>query len=81
MKISGIQEVYKKKKQRTDLKFIWIPVLLFFVIGIIDSLVKYSQSNLDEKTIPLFTMITFGIAGHDAVVFYVHKDPFHSHPA
>ncbi len=63
-----IFSVYKKKKQRTDLKFIWIPVLLFFVIGIIDSFVKYSQSNLDDKTIPLFTMITFGIAGLAGII-------------
>jgi drug/metabolite transporter (DMT)-like permease len=54
--------VFRKKKKQTDVKFIWIPILLFMVIGIIDSLIKFAQTNLDDETIPVFTVVTFGIA-------------------
>lgn len=54
--------VFKKRKQQPDLRFIWLPVLLFFAIGIIDTLVKLAQTKLEDEQIPVFTAVSFGLA-------------------
>ena len=59
---------FQKKNVKIDYKFIYLPILLFVVIGLIDSLVKFSQSNLSEETIPIFTILTFGIAGITGII-------------
>lgn len=61
--ISVFFTVYKKRSKKFDFKLFYLPVFLFFTIGIIDSLVKYSQSELNETQIPVFTAISFGISG------------------
>lgn len=60
--ISIVLTVFKKNNKNTDLRMIWLPVFLFAAIGVIDSLVKYSQEYLSDDEIPVFTMLTFGIA-------------------
>ena len=59
---------FKPRKVKIDYKFIYLPILLFVIIGLIDSLVKFSQSNLPENTIPIFTILTFGIAGITGII-------------
>ena len=59
---------FQKKKVKIDYKFIYLPILLFVVLGLIELLVKFSQSNLSEETIPIFTIITFGIAGITGII-------------
>lgn len=60
--------VYKKRKTEFDLKFLYLPVLLFFTIGVIDSSVKFAQGRLLENEISLFTSITFGLSGIIGIV-------------
>ncbi|MEA3451248.1 MAG: DMT family transporter [Bacteroidota bacterium] len=60
--------VYRKKTKEFDNKFIFIPILLFFTIGIIDSLVKFSQSEMTESQIPIFTAISFGLSGITGII-------------
>ncbi len=53
----------KRQKDSINLKYIYLPIFLFLSIGSMDSLVKLSQSKFDESIIPVFTAVTFGIAG------------------
>jgi len=53
----------KRKKESINLKYIYLPIFLFLAIGSMDSLVKLSQSKFDQSIIPVFTAVTFGIAG------------------
>ncbi len=55
--------VYRKRTKDFDIKYVYLPVLLFFTIGLIDSVVKYGQANLTDSEVPVFTAISFGIAG------------------
>ena len=66
--LSVFLTVYRKRTKEFDSKYIYLPVLLFLTIGIIDSLVKYSQSELSENQIPIFTAISFGLSGFTGVV-------------
>ncbi len=58
----------KQKKDPISPKYIYLPIFLFLTIGTMDSLVKLSQSKFDEATIPVFTAVTFGIAGIIGIV-------------
>jgi len=55
--------VYQKKDKSFDIKLIFLPILLFLAIGVIDTCVKIAQAEfLNQNNIPLFTATTFGIA-------------------
>jgi len=67
--ISVLLSVYRKPKERFNLKSFYLPVLLFIVIGLIDASIKLAQTEfLDEKSIPLFTAFSFGLAGVIGIV-------------
>ncbi len=63
-----ILSVHKKNRQKTDYKLVWLPILLFIVLGIIDSLIKYSQTSLNNETLALFTILSFGTAGITGII-------------
>jgi len=61
--------VYKKRSQSFSAEQIYLPVLLFLGVGLIDALIKYSQQDLlGDGEIPLFTAASFGIAGLTGVI-------------
>ena len=52
--------VYKKRDQKTDLRYIFLPVILFVGMGLVDSFVKYAQQDyLDDSNLSLFSAFTF----------------------
>ncbi len=56
--------LYKKIATKPDLKSIYLPLVLFVGIGLVDSLIKFAQAKYVSNEInPLFTAITFGFAG------------------
>ncbi|MBN2893072.1 MAG: DMT family transporter [Bacteroidales bacterium] len=72
--LSVFFSVYRKRTKEFDLKFIYLPVLLFITIGAIDSIVKLAQSTLTEAQIPIFTAISFGISGLTGVAVSFFND-------
>jgi len=44
---------------------VWYPVIIFFGLGILDTLVKFSQYNYikDEASSSMFSAVSFGVAG------------------
>ncbi len=62
--------VYKKRQVELDYKFIYLPILLFIVIGVIDSSIKLAQEDfVTENQIPAFTATSFCIAAILGVCF------------
>jgi len=62
--ISLFLTIYHKKENNFDSKLIFLPILLFFAIGFIDTSIKIAQAEfLNENNIPLFTATSFGLAG------------------
>lgn len=63
---------YRKEQSRVDRKAILLPMILFFGIGILDSLVKYAQYRyVSEDTNSLFSGTTFCIAGITGLIILV----------
>ncbi|MEA3317030.1 MAG: EamA/RhaT family transporter [Bacteroidota bacterium] len=55
--------VYKKRKIDFVAKDIYLPIILFLGMGIVDSLVKYSQHNfVNDNNLALFTIVLFLMA-------------------
>ena len=55
--------IYKKRTQWPDPAFIYLPVLLFFGMGLVDSLVKLAQYEfVSDANLSLFTAILFSIS-------------------
>ena len=48
-----------KQSQRGQLL---LPLLLFLILGVIDSLVKLGQTQVEEQFVPLFTALSFGMS-------------------
>lgn len=56
--------VYKKNEGDGKFQFSLLPLLMFLVIGVIDSSVKLAQHNyVPESDVSLFSAISFGLAG------------------
>lgn len=53
-----------KSKSKVDRNF-WYPIIIFFGLGLLDTLVKYSQYNYikDEASSSMFSAVSFGVAG------------------
>ena len=62
--ISGVLfTIYKKKTQLPGPAFIYLPVILFFGMGLVDSLVKLAQYEyISDTNLSLFTAILFSIS-------------------
>jgi drug/metabolite transporter (DMT)-like permease len=62
--VAVLLAVYKKREASSGEKFSLWPLLMFFVIGIIDSSVKLAQQDyVPETDVSLFTAFSFGISG------------------
>lgn len=52
--------VYKKRTEKLEMKFVFLPVILFVGMGLVDSFVKFAQQDyLDDHNLPMFTAFTF----------------------
>lgn len=60
--ISVLMAVYKKNKE--EVKFSFLPLIMFLVVGIIDAAVKLAQhSYVSDQDVSLFSSLSFGLAG------------------
>ncbi len=79
--ISGVLlTIYKKKTQLPGLAYIYLPVILFFGMGIVDSLVKLAQYEyISDNNLSLFTAILFSISAlSGGIASFFHRDWFRS---
>lgn len=52
--------VYKKRGKKMEVRLIYLPVILFVGMGLIDSFVKYAQQDyIDDANLSIFTALTF----------------------
>ncbi len=52
--------VYRKRKVEFDPRYIYLPVLLFLGMGLVDSFVKYAQQyHVNDSVLPIFTVVLF----------------------
>lgn len=59
---SVLMAVYKKQKK--EVKFSFLPLIMFLVVGIIDAAVKLAQhSYVSDQDVSLFSSMSFGVAG------------------
>ncbi|MFC2104373.1 hypothetical protein ACFLS4_03360 [Bacteroidota bacterium] len=55
--------VYRKRKIEFDPRNIYLPIILFLGMGLVDSIVKYAQQYyVADDILPLFTVILFAMA-------------------
>ncbi len=72
--ISLFLTIYKKRKIDFDARNIYLPIILFLGMGLIDSLVKYAQFYyVDDSNLTLFTVILFAIAVFAGLIIKIIK--------
>jgi len=55
--------VYRKRKVEFDPRNIYLPIILFLGMGLVDSFVKYAQQyHVADDVLPIFTVILFAMA-------------------
>ncbi len=58
--IALVLTVYKPRTAKINLKFIFLPIILFIGAGLVDSFVKYAQhAYVDESNISIFSSFVF----------------------
>lgn len=61
--------VYRKRKVEFDPRNIYLPIILFLGMGIVDSIVKYAQQYyVNDDVLPLFTVILFIMAAISGLI-------------
>ncbi len=61
--------VYRKRKVEFDPRNIYIPIILFLSMGLVDSIVKYAQHNfVADDILPLFTVILFAMSAISGLI-------------
>jgi drug/metabolite transporter (DMT)-like permease len=61
--------VYRKRKVEFDPRNIYLPIILFLGMGMVDSFVKYAQHNyVVDDILPVFTVILFAMAAVAGIV-------------
>ncbi len=66
--------VYRKQKGKIDVRFIYLPLALFFGGGFIDTIVKYMQEEyINPEQLEIFSSFIFAISGIIGVVLSVVK--------
>lgn len=61
--------VYRKRKVEFDPRNIYLPIILFLGMGLVDSIVKYSQQyHVADDILPLFTVILFAMAAIAGII-------------
>ncbi|HSH52854.1 MAG TPA: hypothetical protein VK982_14100 [Bacteroidales bacterium] len=70
--------IYRKRKIKFDPRNIYLPLILFLGMGIVDSIVKYAQQYyVNDNVLPLFTVILFIMAAIAGLVTkLLRKTPF-----
>lgn len=70
--------IYKKQSDKINRQYIWLPILLFFGAGTVDSLVKFSQQEyLHSGGTEQFTTLLFAIAAISGLlVLFIRKEKF-----
>lgn len=64
----------KAKTGKVSLKNLWLPILLFFGSGTIDTTIKYIETSyISENGIPIFSATIFAIAGIIGIVILSAK--------
>ncbi len=58
-----LMAVYKKPQKKVSARFSILPIIMFLVVGLIDSLIKLAQHYyIPESDVSLFTSFSFGVA-------------------
>jgi drug/metabolite transporter (DMT)-like permease len=66
--------IYKDQKDTIQRKYLWLPILLFFSAGTVDSLVKYAQEEyLTSGGQEMFSTLLFTIAAISGLIVLVLK--------
>lgn len=61
--------IYKKRDKKFNNQYIWLPILLFFGAGLVDSLVKYAQETyLSSNGTEQFSTLLFAIAAIAGII-------------
>ncbi len=61
--------VYRKRKVEFDPRNIYLPIILFLGMGLVDSIVKYAQQyHVADDVLPVFTVILFAMAAVAGIV-------------
>lgn len=61
--------VYRKRKVEFDPRNIYLPIILFLSMGLVDSIVKYAQQyHVNDDVLPIFTVILFIISAISGLV-------------
>ncbi|PKQ64226.1 hypothetical protein BZG02_05235 [Labilibaculum filiforme] len=70
--------IYKEQGAKVNRRYIWLPILLFFGAGTVDSLVKYAQQEYLHTTgTEQFSTLLFAIAGIAGLItLLIRKDKF-----
>ncbi len=70
--------IYKKQSDKMNRQFIWLPILLFFGAGCVDSLVKFAQQEyLSSGGTEQFSTLLFAIASLAGLItLLVRKEKF-----
>ncbi len=66
--------IYKEKNDKLNKQYLWLPILLFFGAGTVDSLVKYAQQEfLSDGGTEQFSTLLFAIAGISGILTLLVK--------
>ncbi|MDM8158353.1 EamA family transporter [Labilibaculum sp. K2S] len=70
--------IYKEQGDKINRRYIWLPILLFFGAGTVDSLVKYVQQEyLNSGGTEEFSTLLFAIASIAGLItLFIRKDKF-----
>jgi drug/metabolite transporter (DMT)-like permease len=70
--------IYKKQSDKMNRQFIWLPILLFFGAGCVDSLVKFAQQEyLSSGGTEQFSTLLFAIASLAGLItLLIRKEKF-----
>lgn len=61
--------VYRKRKVEFDPRNIYLPIILFLGMGLVDAFVKYAQHNyVADDVLPIFTVILFAMAAISGLI-------------
>ncbi|MEA3445236.1 MAG: DMT family transporter, partial [Bacteroidota bacterium] len=64
--------VYKKRTEKVNRKFIFLPVILFVGMGTIDSIVKFAQHDyINHSNLPAFTAFTFACSLVSGIIILI----------
>ena len=66
--------IYKDQRDTMQRKYLWLPILLFFGAGTVDSLIKYAQEEyLSMGGKEMFSTLLFGIASITGLLILIFK--------